>query len=100
VDVGLRVYFEGSDFVRISDNRIEVRPDGLVGIVCQANHRYLVERNTVIARGTYPDGIYLWASDQTAGVNGSTVRGNRVVMEGSDFGGISVHHRGSRRPDG
>jgi hypothetical protein len=94
VDIGVLVYFEGSDVVRIGDNWIELRPDGFFGISCQANHQYLVERNTVIARGTYPDGIYLWARDQTAGINNSTVRGNRVVMDGSDYGGISLFGAG------
>jgi hypothetical protein len=61
-----------------------------VGISAQANHRYLVERNTVITEGANPDGIYLLASDPAAGINGSTVRQNHVVMNGSDFGAISL----------
>lgn len=95
MDIGLLVYVEGSDVVRIGENGIELRPGGFVGISCQAKHQYVVERNTVIARGRYADGIYLWASDQTAGINRSTVRGNRVVMEGSDYGGISLFGAGS-----
>lgn len=95
IDVGVLVYFEGSDFVRIADNQLEVRPEGIVGIACQANHRYLVERNTVIAKGANPDGIYLAAADQEVGINGSLVRENHVVMDGSEFGGISLFGAGS-----
>lgn len=90
VDVGLLVHFEGTDFVRITHNRVELRAEGIVGISCQANHRYLVEQNTVIAKGAYPDGIYLWGTDPAVGINGSMVRHNRVVMDGSDWGGISL----------
>ena len=94
VDVGVLVYFEGSDVVQISDNWIELRPEGFVGISCQANHTYLVERNTVIARGANPDGIILEATDPDVGINHSTVRHNHVVLDGSEFGGISLFGAG------
>ena len=92
VDVGLLVYFDGSEFVRVSDNLVDLdsRPEGLVGIELAANHTYLAERNTIIAGGTSPDGMILWASDPDLGINGSTVRHNRLVMNGSYFGGISL----------
>lgn len=95
-DVGLLVYFEGSVFVHVADNTIELRPEGFVGISCQANHTYLIERNTVIAAGAFPDGIVLWASDPYLGINDSTVRHNRVVLDGSDFGGVSLVGGGAR----
>lgn len=106
VDLGLLVYFEGSDVVRILDNRVELRPEGLFGISGQANHRYVVEGNTVIAPGANPDGIVLWANDQTAGINGSSVRHNHVVLDGSEYGGITLvgkgaaNHFGQNRVEG
>jgi hypothetical protein len=90
VDVGLLVYFDGRDFVRIGDNEVGLRPEGSVGISCQANHTYLVERNTVTAAGANPDGIVLWGTDPVAGINGSVVWRNRVVLDGSEYGGISL----------
>lgn len=96
VDVGILVYFDGSDFVCISDNDVTLRPEGLVGIAAQANHRYLIEGNTVVAPGRNPDGIYLWATDPALGIQGSVVRHNRVVLDGSDWGGISMFGGGSR----
>jgi len=96
VDVGLLVYFYGSTFVRIIDNLVEVRPEAIVGISCQANHRYLIEGNTVIAPGSNPDGMYLWATDPQIGINDSVVRHNHVVLDGSYFGGISVFGAGTR----
>jgi hypothetical protein len=95
VDVGLLVYFDGSDFVEVTDNRVELRPEGFVGISCQANHRYVIERNTVIAAGANPDGIILWASDQETGINESRIRQNHVVLDGSDYGGITLIGRGA-----
>jgi hypothetical protein len=95
VDLGLLVYFEGSDVVRIVENRVELRPEGLFGISGQANHRYVVEGNTVIAPGANPDGILLWANDQTAGINGSSVRHNHVVLDGSEYGGITLFGKGA-----
>ena len=95
VDIGALVYFDGSEVVQISDNRIELRPEGSVGIFAAANHTYLIERNTVIASGTFPDGIILNASDPAIGINHSTVRHNRVVLDGSDFGGISLFGGGA-----
>lgn len=95
VDLGLLVYFDGRELVDVTDNRVELRPEGLVGIYCQANHRYVVERNTVIAAGANPDGIILWASDPDRGINGARVRFNRVVLDGSDFGGISLIGKGT-----
>jgi hypothetical protein len=95
VDVGLLVYFEGRDFVRIAENHVRVRSEGLVGIGCQANHQYLIERNTVIADGSNPDGIYLSATDQVTGINRSTVRYNHVVMNGSEYGAISLFGAGT-----
>jgi hypothetical protein len=95
VDVGLHVWFEGSDSVRIADNTVELRENGLYGIALEANHRYVVERNTVIAPGRFPDGISLWASDPTVGINHSTIRHNKIVMDGSDFGGITLYTGGS-----
>ncbi len=96
VDLGILVYFAGSDFVRISRNRVKLRPEGIVGISAQANHRYLIEGNTVIAPGSNPDGLYLWASDGEVGINDSVVAGNLVVMDGSDWGGITLFGPGSR----
>ncbi len=96
VDLGILVYFAGSDFVRISRNRVKLRPDGIVGISAQANHRYLIEGNTVIAPGSNPDGVYLWASDGEVGINDSVVAGNLVVMDGSDWGAITLFGHGSR----
>jgi hypothetical protein len=96
VDVGLLVYFGGSGVVHIQDNGVKLRPEGLVGISCQANHRYVVERNTVIAPGANPDGIILWATDATLGLNDSTIRHNRVVLDGSEYGGISLIGAGAR----
>jgi hypothetical protein len=95
VDVGLLVYFEGNDVVRIVDNQVELRPEGFFGIACQANHTYLVEGNTVIASGANPDGIVLYGTDLAMGINRSTVRHNRVVLDGSDFGGISLFGGGT-----
>jgi hypothetical protein len=57
---------------------------------------YLIERNTVFASGVNPDGIVLWASDPLVGINDSTVRRNRIVLDGSDFAGISLIGGGAR----
>jgi hypothetical protein len=94
-DTGMLVARGGSEFVRLAGNTVQLRPEGLVGIWLLANHSYLVERNTVVAPGTNPDGIFILARDATAGINGSTVRHNRVVMDGSWFGAISFYGPGS-----
>ncbi|HEX5042139.1 MAG TPA: right-handed parallel beta-helix repeat-containing protein [Candidatus Polarisedimenticolaceae bacterium] len=93
--VGLHVWLGGSDAVRIGDNHVELGPIGFYGIACEANHAYVLERNTVIAAGRFPDGISLWASDPTLGINHSILRHNRVVLDGSDFGGITLYTGGS-----
>jgi hypothetical protein len=89
IDVGLLVYFDGSGHVRIAGNRIQLRNDGLVAIQGAANHRYVIEKNIVIAPGTNTDGIMLWATDLEAGINHSVVRHNDVRMGESEFGAIS-----------
>ena len=96
VDVGLLVYFSGKDFVRIARNWVELRPEGFVGIGCYANHTYVVEDNTVKASGANPDGIILLPSESALGINDSSVRHNRIVLDGSDFGGISLIGAGAR----
>lgn len=96
IDIGVLVYFGGKDFVHIVNNTLDLRPkNGVAGIICQANHRYLVERNTVIANGTYADGIYFYGTDQSIGINGSTARGNHIVLNESEYGGISLFGTGS-----
>jgi len=49
----------------------------------------------VIAPGRFPDGISLWATDPQVGINHSVVRHNRVVLDGSDFGGITLYAGGT-----
>jgi hypothetical protein len=93
--VGLHVWLEGSDAVRIADNHVELGPNGFYGIACEANHTYVIEGNTVLAPGRFPDGISLWATDPTLGINQSILRHNRVVLDGSDFGGITLYTGGT-----
>jgi hypothetical protein len=93
--VGLHVWLTGSDAVRIADNHVELGPIGFYGIACEANHAYVLERNTVIAPGRFPDGISLWATDPTVGINHSILRHNRVVLDASDFGGITLYTGGT-----
>ncbi|HJT81451.1 MAG TPA: right-handed parallel beta-helix repeat-containing protein [Chthoniobacterales bacterium] len=95
-DTGLLVYFDGSDVVEMRDNRIELRPNGFFGIAAEANHRYFIERNTVIAPGPEVDGIVVWAADPDIGINDSVIRHNRLVMDESDYGGISLVGAASR----
>ena len=94
-DVGVLVYFSGNEYVRVSDNHVELRPEGSVGMFLSANHKYLIERNTVIASGRNPDGIILSGDDPVAGINDSTVRHNVVTLSGSYFGGISLYGGGT-----
>lgn len=93
--VGLHVWLQGSDAVRITDNHVELNPVGFYGIACEGNHTYTIERNTVIAPGRFPDGISLWATDPQVGINHSLLRHNRVVLDGSDFGGITLYAGGT-----
>jgi hypothetical protein len=37
----------------------------------------------------------LWATDSVAGINGSSVRQNLVVLDGSEYGGITLIGRGA-----
>jgi hypothetical protein len=94
-EVGLHVWLEGSDAVRIADNRVELGPIGFYGIACEAGHAYVIERNTVIAPGRFPDGISLWATDPNVGINHAVLQHNRVVLDGSDFGAITLYTGGT-----
>ena len=94
-EIGLHVGLSGADAVRIADNRVELGPVGFYGIACEGNHTYTVEGNTVIAPGRFPDGISLWATDPTVGINHSVLEHNRVVLDGSDFGGITLYTGGT-----
>lgn len=95
VAVGLHVWGEGAAAVEIADNWLDLPPEALYGIACEANHTYVIEGNTVLAPGRYPDGISMWATDPSIGLNHARVRQNHVVMDGSDFGGITLYSGGS-----
>jgi len=88
--IGPLVYQGGTSPVWIEHNRVRLLPNGAVAIACYANHRYHVSHNTILLSGTYPDGILVWPDDDSVGIQRSEIVHNRIVQDGSDFGGITL----------
>jgi hypothetical protein len=89
--IGPLVYQGGSSPVWIEHNRVRLQRDGAVAIACYANHTYHVSHNTILLSGAYPDGILVWPDDDSVGIQKSEITHNRIVQDGSDYGGISLY---------